>query len=72
MYIRKCDRCGAEEQVKSTIPFFVAPKAEEARKPKFSICKPGDFTEIYLCPACEDDLEDWMTGYGTKLPLSSR
>ena len=65
MYIRKCDRCGAEEQMKTTIPFFVTPKDEKVQKPKFSISRPDSFTEIHLCPACEDDLEDWLKNYGT-------
>lgn len=65
MYIRKCDRCGAEEQMKYINPYFVAPKDEEAREPKFTIYRRDSITEIHLCPACEDDLEDWLKDYGT-------
>ena len=65
MYIRKCDRCGAEEQMKYIIPFFGAPKNEEVQNSKFSISRLDSFTEIHLCPACEADLEDWLKNYGT-------
>ena len=60
MYIMKCDRCGAEQKIKSILPFFGA--KEEAPMPgrKYSLMQLDEFREITLCQDCEAELEKWI------------
>lgn len=64
MYIMKCDRCGAEQKIKSILPIFGA--KEEAPTPgrKFSLMQLDEFREITLCQACDAALEEWITRKG--------
>lgn len=61
MYIRRCDRCGAERNAKSLLPIFGdTEKSKETPYPIFSILKVREYREITLCPECEIKLSAWI------------
>lgn len=63
MYIKRCDRCGKEQSIKSLLAFFGGDDhSEEKLSPVFTITKVGEFKEITLCPECETKLSAWIFG----------